>query len=557
MNQMSPTGRWAVAVAALLLLGLLFYGLRTDRPQRQTMAGQATSPSAPSVPSNGSKAAAPSTAVQTLPPASPQARPASQPTQRTDTSPNTLADTSTPNVTPAAPAAAAALPNFVDLVHTVKPAVVSIRVKADVGPQVTSDDSGPFEGSPFGRFFRGQPGGQDRMPQQRPFYAQGQGSGFFISPDGYLVTNNHVVANAVKVEVAMDDGTVLAAKVVGTDPKTDLALVKVEGDRRNFPYVTFADELPNIGEWVIAMGNPFGLGGTVTAGIVSAQGRDIGSGPYDDFLQIDAAVNRGNSGGPTFNMAGKVVGVNTAIYSPGQSGGWVGIAFDIPAATVKPVIEQLKDRGYVDRGWIGVQVQPVTQAIADGLGIKDAAGALISGTDPNGPAAKAGLKPGDVITSISGTAIKDSRDLARKIGGLAPNTNVKVEYLRDSKAQTASVALGQLPDQTAAARRPTQPGASGQGEQTKLGLAVAPAARVMGIGEQGLAVLRVDPNGKAAEAGLTPGDVILKVGAREMQSPQDLVSALDEAVKQNKQHTLVLIRRNDRELFIALPVGTG
>jgi serine protease Do len=556
MNQMSSTGRWAVAVAALLLLGLLFYGLRTDRPQPQTTAGQATSTSPAPAPSVRPQTAPP-TAAQTPPPASPQAKPGSQATQRADTSPNTLADTSTPNVTPAAPPAAAALPNFVDLVHTVKPAVVSIRVKADVGAQVTRDDSGsPFEGSPFGRFFRGQPDAdQDRMPQRH--FAQGQGSGFFVSPDGYVVTNNHVVANAVKVDIAMDDGTVLPAKVVGTDPKTDLALVKVEGDRRNFPYVTFADELPKIGEWVIAMGNPFGLGGTVTAGIVSAQGRDIGSGPYDDFLQIDAAVNRGNSGGPTFNMGGKVVGVNTAIYSPGQSGGWVGIAFDIPAATVKPVIEQLKERGYVDRGWIGVQVQPVTKAIAEGLGIRDAAGALISGTDPNGPAAKAGLKPGDVITSISGTAIKDSRDLARKIAGLAPNTNVKVEYLRDGKAQTASVALGQLRDQTAASRRPAQPGGSGQGEQTKLGLAVAPAARVMGIGEQGLAVLRVDPNGKAAEAGLTPGDVILKVGAREVQSPQDLVSALDEAAKQNKQHALVLIRRNDRELFIALPVGTG
>ena len=205
------------------------------------------------------------------------------------------------------------------------------------------------------------------------------------------------------------------------------------------------------------MGNPFGLGGTVTSGIVSAQGRDIGSGPYDDFLQIDAAVNRGNSGGPTFNMAGQVVGMNTAIYSP--SGGSVGIAFAIPASTVKTVVAQIKERGYVERGWIGVQVQPVTTEIAESLGLKEAGGALVSGTEPNGPAAKAGLKPGDVVTSINGSAVKDSRDLARKIAGIAPNTVVKVDYVRDGKAQTANVTLGQLQDQTARrAAAPERPG---------------------------------------------------------------------------------------------------
>jgi serine protease Do len=302
------------------------------------------------------------------------------------------------------------------------------------------------------------------------------------------------------------------------------------------------------------MGNPFGLGGTVTAGIVSAQGRDIGSGPYDDFLQIDAAVNRGNSGGPAFNLTGQVVGVNTAIYSP--SGGSVGIAFAIPAPTVKTVVAQLKERGYVERGWIGVQVQPLTTEIAESLGMKEAAGALVSGTEPNGPAAKAGLKAGDVVTSIDHGVVKDSRDLARRIAGIAPNTTVKIAYVRDGKAQTANLTLGQLRDQTA--RRAAAPQRSDRSEQTSsLGIAVAPASRVMGIGEQGLAVLRIDPNGKAAEIGLTPGDVILKVGAREMQSPQDLVSALDEAARQNKQHVLALIRRNDREVFIAVPVTAG
>jgi serine protease Do len=524
MNQISSRNRWTVGVAAAALVSLMFYGLGTERPRPAQLAQQTTASPAVSQPNR------------------------------------TAALNSSSSLTPSTAPAAAALPNFVDLVQTVKPAVVSIRVKSEVTPQVMSDGGGgsPMEGTPLERFFRqfGQPNpdqGQGQGPR-RHFYAQGQGSGFFISADGYVVTNNHVIANAVKVDVVMDDGAVLTAKVVGTDPKTDVALVKVEGGRSNFPFVGFAEAGPKIGEWVIAMGNPFGLGGTVTAGIVSAQGRDIGSGPYDDFLQIDAAVNRGNSGGPAFNLTGQVVGVNTAIYSP--SGGSVGIAFAIPAPTVKTVVAQLKERGYVERGWIGVQVQPLTTEIAESLGMKEAAGALVSGTEPNGPAAKAGLKAGDVVTSIDQGAVKDSRDLARRIAGIAPNTTVKIAYVRDGKAQTANLTLGQLRDQTA--RRAAAPQRSDRSEQTSsLGIAVAPASRVMGIGEQGLAVLRIDPNGKAAEIGLTPGDVILKVGAREMQSPQDLVSALDEAARQNKQHVLALIRRNDREVFIAVPVTAG
>jgi serine protease Do len=520
--------RWAAGVAAVALLGLLAYGVRAERPRPAQLA-QHTSSSI----------------------AAPQATPRSA-----------AALNASSGLTPGAAPATAALPDFVDLVQAVKPAVVSIRVKSEVTPQVTADDGGanPFEGTPFDRFFRqfGQPGpdqGQDqRRGSPRHFYAQGQGSGFFVSADGYVVTNNHVVANAVKVDVVMDDGTVLTAKVVGTDPRTVVALVKVDGRRTDFPFVSFADHAPRIGEWVIAMGNPFGLGGTVTSGIVSAQGRDIGSGPYDDFMQIDAAVNRGNSGGPTFNTAGQVVGMNTAIYSP--SGGSVGIAFAIPASTVKAVAAQIKDRGYVERGWIGVQVQPVTKEIAESLGLKEADGALVSGTEPNGPAAKAGLKPGDVVTSINGSPVKDSRDLARKIAGITPNTAVKVAYVRDGKAQTANVTPGQLQDQTT--RRAAAP--EGQGSERglptgRLGIAVAPASRVMGIGVQGLAVLRIDPNGTAAEAGLAQGDVILKVGPQEMQSPQDLTRVLDEAARHNQQHVLALVRRNDRDVFVALPVG--
>jgi len=300
------------------------------------------------------------------------------------------------------------------------------------------------------------------------------------------------------------------------------------------------------------MGNPFGLGGTVTAGIVSAMGRDIGSGPYNDFLQIDAAVNRGNSGGPTFDMNGRVIGVNTAIYSP--SGGSVGIAFDIPATTVKPVIAQLKERGFVERGWIGVQVQPVTKEIADSLGMKETEGALVSGTQPDSPAAKVGLKVGDVITTLNGSKVKDARDLARQVAGMAPNSPVQIGFLRDGNEQTAEVTIAQLKDQPKP-KRETPPQSGANPQSSRLGIAVAPAARVMGIGEQGVAIIRVDPSGKGAEAGLRPGDVIVQLGGKDVSSPEEVTRAFDAATAQKKQHVLALVRREDREMFIALPTS--
>jgi serine protease Do len=264
-------------------------------------------------------------------------------------------------------------------------------------------------GGPFDRFFR-QFGVPDGIPNgmepraRRP--AAVEGSGFFISADGYAVTNNHVVDHAENVQVVTEDGKILNAKVIGTDPKSDLALIKVDGS--DFPFVKFADHDPRIGDWVIAVGNPFGLGGTVTAGVVSARGRDIGSGPYDDYIQIDAPVNKGNSGGPSFDVNGNVIGVNTAIFSP--SGGSVGIGFDIPADTVKTVVAQLKDTGHVTRGWMGVQIQAVTADIADSLGLKKAEGAIVDEPQSDSPAAKAGIMAGDVITTLDGTAVKDSPD---------------------------------------------------------------------------------------------------------------------------------------------------
>jgi serine protease Do len=305
-------------------------------------------------------------------------------------------------------------------------------------------------GSPMQKFF--QQFGQN-LPNgmQRHQTISGVGSGFFISADGYAVTNNHVVDSAKSVQVTTDEGTIYNAKVIGADPKSDIALIKVDG-KKDFPYVKFADQEPRVGNWVVAVGNPFGLGGTVTAGIVSASGRDIGTSAYDDYIQIDAPINKGNSGGPAFDVNGNVIGVNTAIYSP--SGGSVGIGFDIPAKTAKMVVAQLKDKGYVTRGWLGVQIQPVTTGIADSLGMKKAQGALVDEPQADSPAAKAGIKSGDVITAVDGTTVKDARELARTIGMMPPNTSVKLDVLRNGGITTLAVTLGQMPNEKEANAKP-------------------------------------------------------------------------------------------------------
>jgi serine protease Do len=448
------------------------------------------------------------------------------------------------------PAAPSVMPGFADLVSAVKPAVVSVRIRAVAVDRFGGQES-PFEGTPFEKFFKdfrkGFPGPNGQgQPKQ---FVQGQGSGFFISPDGYIVTNNHVVDSAAKVEVTTDSGATFDAKVVGIDPKTDLALIKVDG-HNDFPFVRLADAKPKVGEWVVAMGNPFGLGGTVTAGIVSAEGRDIGSGPYDDYIQIDAPVNRGNSGGPTFNLKGEVIGVNTAIYSP--SGGSVGIAFDVPASTVASVIPQLQKAGHVVRGWLGVQIQPVTQDIADSLGLKSAVGALVANPQPGSPAAEAGLKSGDVITRIDSADIKDARDLARRIAAMEPHKDVTLSIIRGGKEQAVKVTLGRLAEQNV-----RKASADDRSEHTlgSLGLTLAPAAEVEGAGEKGLAIVNVDPDGKAAELGLQRGDVIRKAGSRDLVSPADLGTAMAEARAAGRKHTLVMVSRNHTDRYVALPVG--
>jgi serine protease Do len=448
------------------------------------------------------------------------------------------------------PAAPSAMPGFTELVSAVKPAVVSVRIQS-VAVERFQGQENPFEGTPFEKFFKdfrkGFPGPKGQgQPKQ---FMQGQGSGFFISPDGYIVTNNHVVDGAAKVEVVTDSGATYEAKVVGTDSKTDLALIKVDGPG-DFPFVKLAATKPKVGEWVVAMGNPFGLGGSVTAGIVSAEGRDIGSGPYDDFIQIDAPVNRGNSGGPTFNLKGEVIAVNTAIYSP--SGGSIGIAFGVPASTVASVIPQLQKTGHVVRGWLGVQIQPVTQAIADSLGLKKAAGALVASPQPGSPAAEAGLKSGDVIARVDSVEIKDARDLARRIAAMEPHKDVTLSIVRDGKEQTVKVTLGRLAEQNV---RKASPDDRGEHKLGSLGLTLAPAAEVAGAGAKGLAVVGVDPGGKAAELGLQPGDVIQKAGSRDLASPADLGAAMAEAKAAGRKHMLVMVSRDQMDRYVALPVG--
>ena len=454
---------------------------------------------------------------------------------------------------------AAAIPSFADVVDRVKPAVVAVKVKVETasmrGEGVADSDGPNFDDLPPGiqRFFRefGQGGrdgrGEGRQGPRGRQFGQSQGSGFFISKDGYIVTNNHVVQNGVEVQVTMDDGRTLDATVVGTDPKTDLAVLKVkqEGD---YPFVNFAQGKPRVGDWVVAVGNPFGLGGTVTAGIVSARGRDIGSGPYDDYLQIDAAVNRGNSGGPTFDLNGDVVGVNTAIYSP--SGGNVGIAFAVPAEVAVSVVEQLKSGGSVSRGFIGVQIQPVTKELADSLGLKETRGALVAEATAEGPAAAAGVKSGDTIVSVDGKPVAGPRELSREIGAKKPGSSVSIGVVRDGKEQTLSMKLGTLPGDRQAKADTGKGGVDGEGRG--FGLQLAPASSVRGKGDRGVVVTGVEPDGPGASQGIKEGDVILEVAGKAVSQPADVRQAVAEARKDGRKAVLMRIRSGEGSRFVVL-----
>ncbi len=469
--------------------------------------------------------------------------------------------------------------SFADVVERVKPAVVSVRVtRSDASDQMSfrqmpgrgQDDEDGMNGGPDGQMeqfmrrfgeqfrndprFRGDPRfGGPGMP--RGPRAASQGSGFFISADGYIVTNNHVVRGATEADIVMDGGRTLKARVVGTDERTDLALLKAEG--ADFPFVRFAAAAPRVGDWVLAVGNPFGLGGTVTAGIVSARGRDIGSGPYDDFLQIDAAVNRGNSGGPTFNANGEVIGVNTAIYSP--SGGNIGIAFAIPSETTQNVVASLRDNGSVQRGWIGIQIQPVTAEIAESLRLSKPEGALVAGVQQGSPAANADLKPSDVVVAVDGQPVRDARDLTRRIGAARPGAAVRLTVMRDGAERTVQLTLGQLPgEQRRASAEDGRRDRRGGGELNRdqgpaaprLGMSVEPAGR-----GEGMVVTEVDPSGPAAQRGIRAGDVILDVAGRPVASLRDVREALSAARADGRRSALIRLRSGEGQRFVALPLN--
>jgi len=467
------------------------------------------------------------------------------------------------------------VPSFGDVVQAVLPAVVSVRVQSNVQPASSDESNFSFnfggrsfedlpDDHPLKRFFRefGGPGMEGGPQERGPRAERGpgrlrptaQGSGFFISEDGYVVTNNHVIDDGAAFTIVMNDGKEYDAKLVGKDSRTDLALLKVDEPDTKFTYVKFADdEKVRVGDWVVAVGNPFGLGGTVTAGIISARGRNIGSGPYDDYLQIDAAVNRGNSGGPGFNLNGEVVGINTAIFSP--SGGNVGIAFAIPASVATDVIAKLKESGTVSRGWLGVQIQPVTKDIADSLGLAEDSGALVVAPQAGSPGEAAGIKQGDVVTAVNGDPVKDPRDLARRIGAFAPDTTIDVSLWRDGKATEVKVKLGELPaDQAASAETENNAAPVPEAEQelSSLGLSVRPAED-----GKGLAIVDVDPDSDAADKGLKSGETITSVNNQEVSSAADVQKVLDQAKKDGRTRALFQVESENGSRFVALPINQG
>ncbi len=455
------------------------------------------------------------------------------------------------NARPTAPVNAP-LPSFADIVERVAPAVVSIEVETKVGPSAIA---APFGGGgdgdqippEFKRFFQqGQP--------NRPQTMKAAGSGFFISADGYIVTNNHVVENADKITVHLTNDRELNARVIGRDPATDLAVIKVDGGA-NMPFVSFEDRAkPRVGDWVVAVGNPFNLVGTATAGIVSALGRkNVSDSSYVDYMQIDAPINRGNSGGPTFDLYGRVVGVNTAIFSP--SGGSVGIGFDIPADVAAQVTKQLISTGKISRGYIGALMQNVTPDIAESLGLKGK-GALVAETTEGGPAEKAGLKPGDLVTSVDGQPVSDATDLTRAVGRVHAGDPIHLKIHRDGKDQEIVIKSGTRPseDQLAQNGQPRSGGGEDEGKAATgaLGLQIAPDPQGKGVRVAG-----VDASSDAATKGLRRGDVILQVGGRAVRSAADVTAAVTEAKKTGRKQVLLFVERGGQHSFVPVEIGQG
>ncbi len=467
-----------------------------------------------------------------------------------------IAEHPAPAVAQLKPGTPASTMSFADIVERVKPAVVSVSTTNEV-KVANRGNSQPFQGipglpddHPLNELFKNLPNGGGQQVPQRP--RQAAGSGFVVSPDGYIVTNNHVVDGATKVKVSFDDQEEVDAKIVGTDARTDIALLKIE-PKHPLTVVKFADKQPRVGEWVLAVGNPFGLGGTVTAGIVSALARNIG-GPYD-YMQIDAAVNHGNSGGPAFNLEGDVIGVNTAIFSP--TGGNVGIAFAVPADTVKKVVQQLEKGGAVSRGWLGVKIQNIDRDLAGSLGLKEPKGAIISEVMSDGPAAEAGLKVEDAILKVDTKDIEDSRDLARTIADLPAKSTVDVKVWRNKGEKTIKVKLGTYPNTAEVAEGQMEPDeqndTSGNVDLKQLGLTLKPS----GPGSKdGVVIAEVDPNSDAALKGIKEGDVILKAGDEKVSTPQDVVKALKKTVDDGLPAVMFHIKKSgDQTVLIAIPLN--
>lgn len=447
-------------------------------------------------------------------------------------------------------------PSFAKLIEAVQPAVVSIASSHTL-TQRTMRQAPELElpeGSPFKKFFEEHFRGQipEGMPNSE---MQAMGSGFIVDPAGYVVTNNHVIEGAGEITVILHDGTRHTAKVKGRDPKTDLALLKIETNEE-LPYVRFGDsEKTKVGDWVVAVGNPFGLGGSVSAGIVSARGRDIRSGPYDDYLQIDAPINRGNSGGPLFDATGKVVGINTAIFSP--SGGSVGIGFAIPAKIAEPVIAELKSDGRVARGWLGVHIQSIDETLAESLNLESEEGALVSSVEPDSPADRGGLKVGDVILAFAGEEVEDARALPRMVADTDDGDKVAVTVWRDGKQQSLKVTLGSLPSEETVAMR----GADDADDGTpKLGVTLSALSKEakehykLSDDEVGVLIVDVARNGPAAKHGIKRGDIISRIGQTEVTKPDEIVSEIKRAAKEKRKTVLLLIKRDGVSRFVAVPL---
>ncbi len=449
--------------------------------------------------------------------------------------------------------------SFANLIQSVKPAVVNISIagKQTAGTSLATPNFEFPPGSPFEDLFRHF---FDGSPEQRPDFGgtpqtRAMGSGFIIDASGYVVTNHHVIDAGNTITVKLNDGSQYAAEVVGADPKTDLALLKIDADKP-LPFVSFGEsDLARVGDWVVAIGNPFGLGGTATTGIISARGRDIQSGPFDDYIQIDAPINRGNSGGPLFDTSGRVVGVNTAIYSP--NGGSVGIGFAIPSAMVKSVIEQLRAEGRVERGWLGVTIQPVDDDVANSLAMVKPQGALVAGVTTDSPAAKAGLRPGDVILSFNGKEVEQMKDLPWLVADVKAGKKVKMEVWRDGKERTLKAIIQSTPEQDARRASANNPDKLSAG---KLGLklaAISPDLRQryrIPSDTKGVLILEVAPNSPANAKGLRAGDVISMVGQTRVDNPEDVVREVKKASSKSKT-ILLLVQREDRGQFVALNIA--